>query len=339
MYAQGLLKSETDPQRARVTAAAFEVCRRIEQITPIKSADVLTMVLLGANRKALTAAEIHKQATEIAALVAQRDLPAASGFSLNNEEEVAAAVLAMQASGLVACFDDTAVPVYYIPQEQRLAAAYYRNTITHYFLRAAMSEIALAMCARDIDLPSEKVLRRHVVALRDLYKFEFFYKSTEELCRDVLQETGNRYPGWDSGDHSLQKLLRDKPPRFGHAILRSISEAYLVIAVTLLELEAQPVDNNKAFTKQLLAQGEQMLLRRTISCQSSVSQDLFATGLRLADHLHLLSANGSGLLQAREAFADRVVTALSAINLLQRSYDAAWFSQLTAGKVSNLLGP
>ena len=55
MYAQGLLKSETDPQRARVTAAAFEVCRRIEQITPIKSADVLTMVLLGANRKALTA--------------------------------------------------------------------------------------------------------------------------------------------------------------------------------------------------------------------------------------------------------------------------------------------
>ena len=82
-----------------------------------------------------------------------------------------------------------------------------------------------------------------------------------------------------------------------------------------------------------------MLLRRTISCQSSVSQDLFAAGLRLADHLHLLSGNGSELLQAREAFADRVVTALSAINLLQRSYDSAWFSQLTAGKLSNLLGP
>ena len=95
--------------------------------------------------------------------MAQRDLPAASGFSLNNEEEVAAAVLAMQASGLVACFDDTAVPVYYIPQQQRLVAAYYRNTITHYFMQAAMSEIALAMCARDIDLPSEKTLRRNVM--------------------------------------------------------------------------------------------------------------------------------------------------------------------------------
>jgi hypothetical protein len=34
-----------------------------------------------------------------------------------------------------------------------------------------------------------------------------------------------------------------------------------------------------------------------------------------------------------------VVTALSAINLLHHSYNAAWLFQLSAGKVSNLLGP
>ena len=42
---------------------------------------------------------------------------------------------------------------------------------------------------------------------------------------------------------------------------------------------------------------------------------------------------------AREAYAQRVVQAISAINLLQQSYNAAWFSQLSAGKVANLLGP
>ncbi len=147
-----------------------------------------------------------------------------------------------------------------------------------------------------------------------------------------------RYPGWDSGEQSLQKLLREQPPRFGHAILRSITESYLILAVTLLELEAQPVNDRKKFITRLLAQGEQMLLRRTISCESSVSQDLFANGLRLAEQLQLLSGE-SALLPAREAFAQRVVSALSAINLLQRSYDAAWFSRLSAGKVSNLLGP
>jgi hypothetical protein len=87
-----------------------------------------------------------------------------------------------------------------------------------------------------------------------------------------------------------------------------------------------------------MAQGQQMLLRRTICCDASVSQDLFANGLRLAEHLQLL-AGGSALLSLRESFAQQVVSALSAINMLQRCYDAAWFSQLSAGKVSNLLGP
>jgi hypothetical protein len=88
-----------------------------------------------------------------------------------------------------------------------------------------------------------------------------------------------------------------------------------------------------------MAQGEQMLLRRSISCEASVSQDLFANGLRLAEYQKLLTGETVALHQRREAFADQVVTALSAINLLQRCYDAAWFSQLSAGEVSNLLGP
>jgi hypothetical protein len=60
--------------------------------------------------------------------------------------------------------------------------------------------------------------------------------------------------------------------------------------------------------------------------------------LRLVEHLDLLTGTGD-LVARREDYAQRVVTALSAINLLQRSYDAAWFSKLSAGKVSNLLGP
>ncbi len=336
---EAMQDGEQDQQRFEVMRMAFEVCRRIEQITPIKSADVLTMVLLGANRRAMTASEIFLQSTQITDLVTQRELPAASGFSLRTEAEVSAAVLALQKSGLVKSFDKARTPVYYIPREQRLAAAYYRNTITHYFLRAAMGEIGLAMCTLDIERPSATILQRHVMALRDLYKFEFFYKPTEDFWQDVLLETGQRYPGWDSGEHSIQKLLQDQPPRFGHAILRSITEGYLIIAVALLELEDQPILDQKRFTKQLLAQGEQMLLRRTISCESSVSQDLFTNGLLLAGHLSLLDDKEAGLLTRREAFAEQVVAALSAINLLQRAYDAAWFSQLSAGKVSNLLGP
>jgi glycerol-3-phosphate O-acyltransferase len=326
-------------QHFDVTRMAFEVCTRIEQITPIKSADVLAMVLLGANRRALTAMEMYLQSAGIAELIRDRKLPASSGFSLNNADQVSAAVLALERSGLVKVFNKAQVPVYYIPGEQRLAAAYYRNTITHHFLHAALGEIGLAMLALDIELPNAEALRRNVTALRELYKFEFFYKPAEDFWQEVLYETGQRYPDWDSGELSIQKLLHDKPPRFGHAILRSITEAYLIIAVALMDMEGRPIHDQKKFTRQLLDQGQQMLLRRTISCESSVSQDLFTNGLRLAGHLALLDGRSADLISRRAAFAESVVSALSAINLLQRAYDEAWFSQLSAGKISNLLGP
>jgi glycerol-3-phosphate O-acyltransferase len=335
----GMLGDDGDPQRGQVTRMAFEVCRRIEQITPIKSADVLTMVLLGANQRALTSEEIHRQASEIAAVVAERGLPAASGFKLDTREEVSAAVLALQGSGLVKVYDKADVPVYYIPKGKHLAAAYYRNTITHHFLRTALGEIGLAMCALDIAVPSEETLRVHLMNLRDLYKFEFFYKPTEAFWADALRETNQRYGDWGSGQVSVEKLLREQPPRFGHAILRSITECYLVTAVALEKRGGTPIVDRKKFTGQLLAQGEQMLLRRTITCEAAVSQDLFANALRLAEHLELLEGRAAELETARTAFAQRVIGALSAINLLQRSYDAAWFSQLGAGRAGGLLGP
>jgi glycerol-3-phosphate O-acyltransferase len=335
----GMLEQEPGSNRSQITRMAFEVCSRIEQITPIKSTDVLAMVLLGANGRALTIAELHQQAADITGLVRQRGLPAASGFSLDNREQVSAAVLALQASGLVTTFDSARSSVSYIPREKRLAAAYYRNTITHYFLAAALAEIGLASCALGIEQPGPELFRTQLLSLRDLYKFEFFYKPTEEFLAEARLEADQRYPDWSSGEHSLQKLLREQPPRFGHAILRSITESYLVVAVTLLELESTAVYDQKKFIAPVLAQGQQMLLRRTISCESSVSRDLFATGLRLAEYLQLLTGSPRELVSRRQAFAERVVSALSAINLLQRSYDAAWFAAPSTGNVSLPLAP
>jgi glycerol-3-phosphate O-acyltransferase len=327
--------SEQGPSEA--TRLGFEVCTRIEQITPIKSADLLTMVLLGTNGRALTSEEIYKQAHEIDLLARERKLPTASGFQLDSAEQVSAAILALKSSGLIRSHDKGNVPVYYIPGEQQLAAAYYRNTITHFFLAAAMGEIGLASMAMGIDRPDEQRLRDKVSGLRDLYKFEFFYPPSESFWLDVKRETDTRYPGWSEASPSLQTLLKEKPPRFGHAILRSISESYLVLANGLLQRGGRPVGDSKKFIAELLGQGEQFLLRKTISCEASVSQDLLATGMRLAEHRQLL--DGNGLQQRREIFASDVVSALSAINLLQRSYDTAWFSRLSTGPIANLLGP
>lgn len=304
---------------------AFDVCTRIERITPIKAADVLTMVLLAADGRALSQAEIFRQATDISRLVKQRGLPVATGFSLESKEQVAAAVLSMRSSGLIQEFGLGSAPVFFIPENQQLAAAYYRNTITHYFLAAAFGELALALGANDITLPDEQSLSQQVDLLRDLFKFEFFFEAKDVLRAEVLVETARRYPAWSGSGASLHKQLRKQPPQFAHAILRSLVEAYYVVAHTLLSLGEKPAPEQKKFINSLLQNGREMLLRRHISGESAISKDLFVTGFRLAEYRSLLSGSGQDLLMRRQQFADEVRQLLAAINLLQSCYDESWF--------------
>jgi glycerol-3-phosphate O-acyltransferase len=307
------------------TRLAFEVCTRIEQITPIKSADVLTMVLLGADSRALSNTEIYQQAREIARMARERDLPLARGFSLEGTEQVAAALLSLRRSQLVKEFRKGSTPVFYIPEEQQLAAAYYRNTITHPFLAAAFGEVALAMQAHDIDVTTEQSLAIKVEALRDLFKFEFFFRPKTEFLEDVMQQTSSRYPDWASSNTSVIKQLRENAPCFGHAILRSLAEGYYVVAMTLASLGAAPVSDVKKFTTNLLDQGQEMLLRKQISGSSAISRDIFETGLKLADHRRLLAGNTGEIERLRQTFVKETRQVLVAINLLQTSYNAAWF--------------
>ncbi len=302
------------------------MCTRIEQATPIKSADVLTMVLLAANGRALSRQEVLLQARELVAVIRERGLPVASGFSLEDEDQVAAAILSMRSYDLVKRFDKGTTPVYYIPEERQLAAAYYRNTITHFFLASAIGEVALAQCIGDAFKPSEAALRERVDALRDLFKFEFFFQPKDAFWEDVLKDVNQRYPAWTSGAASINSGLREKPPRFGHAILRSIAEAYLVTAESLVELQGGGVIDVKRFTAKLLAQGREMLLRRRISGESAISKDLFAVALRLAEHRGLLTGDPATLAAGRSALAAELRESLAAIDRLQMFYDAAWFA-------------
>jgi glycerol-3-phosphate O-acyltransferase len=307
------------------TRLAFDVCTRIEQITPIKSADVLTMVLLAANGRALSRQEILQQAREIAGVIRERELPVASGFSLESEDQVAAAILSMRSSGLVKRFDKGRTPVYYIPEEEQLAAAYYRNTITHFFLASAIGEVALAQCIGDAFRPSEAALHERIDALRDLFKFEFFFQPKDVLWQQVIDDVSRRYPDWLQGSAAISSGLTSRPPRFGHAILRSIAEAYLVTAQSLVGQGVRPVTDRKRFSEVLLSQGREMLLRRKISGESAISKDLFAVALQLADHRGLLQGDASTVAAARADLASELKEALAAIDRLQAFYDASWF--------------
>ena len=116
-------------------------------------------------------------------------------------------------------------------------------------------------------------------------------------------------------------LFGEQAPLFGHAILRTFVEAYQVAARVLGQHPERELDDEKAFIKACMRQGEEMLLRRRIDSAASLSQPLFATAWRLCDYRGLLRGPPAELVVQRKAFAVEIADAVRAVDLLQNHYD------------------
>jgi glycerol-3-phosphate O-acyltransferase len=304
-------------QRSHVQKLAFEICSRIERSIPITLTDLVTLVLLAANGRALDAGQIWRQASDIVALIERWRLPQADNLHLGSVDELKTTLQTLSETGLLRCFAEGAAPVYIITPGRQLAAAYYRNTIVHYFLDGALAEVALAA---SLGSDGAGAFEAELMRLRDLLKFEFSFETKQESLDAAVRYLDERHPGWkDSGAN----FPAGAAPLFGQSILRSFVEAYWVLAGMLVKRGWRPIagDEEAPLIDGALALGREMLLRREISTEAALSRPLFASALRLARHRRLLVAADPGVVQRREAFAADVQQALAAINLLQDVYD------------------
>ena len=304
-------------QHSHVQKLAFEICSRIERSIPITLTDLVTLVLLAANGRALDAGQIWRQARDIAGLIGRWHLPKADDLRLGSLEELETKLQALSETGLLQRFSAGAAPVYIITPGRQLAAAYYRNTIVHYFLDGALAEVALAA---SLASGTRTAFERELMRLRDLLKFEFSFKTKQEFLEAAVSYLDERYPGWlDSGG----SFPAGPVPLFGHSILRSFVEAYWILAGMLVKRGWRPITTNEeaALVDGALALGREMLLRREITTEAALSRPLFASALRLARHRRLLDCGDTDVVQRRGAFAADVQEALAAINRLQLAYD------------------
>ncbi|MGI9237465.1 MAG: 1-acyl-sn-glycerol-3-phosphate acyltransferase [Woeseiaceae bacterium] len=312
-------------QQIQVQKIAFEVCSRIEHVTPVTITDLVTMVLLAANERALTEQQIRDHARQIVTLVHRRALPTASDLLFDSGEGLVARMTAMCDTGLLDCYSDTRTPVYRIAPGKQLAAAYYRNTIIHYFVSSAIAELGLA--AMPGSSSSADDFWDSISTLRDLLKFEFFFKTKGEFRADIDAYLEFRYPGWrghaEAGQALSDVLFRENAPLFGHSILRTFIESYGVMSEALLDKAGYPVleSGEAQLLKDCLTLGREMLLRKKIASEASLSEPLFATATRLARHRGLLTGEPAELGQKRTAFAAEMGALIKAVNVLQHYYD------------------
>jgi glycerol-3-phosphate O-acyltransferase len=243
-----------------------------------------------------------------------RALTGPSGVS--GSGAVRATLDALVAGGVVTFVGEGRDPVWLIGPEHQLAATFYRNSLIHFLLDTALCELAVLRAGESAFDPvsvsaSEGGSARdpvdafwdEIARLRDLLKFEFYFKERDEHRRQVAAEMARHDPSWEarlrSGPAAADELLAGMRPLVSHVVVRPFVEAYRLVADVLVH-DPGPVTDDSDVVREALGLGRQYVAQHRLRSSESVSALLFQTALQLARNRGLFE--GDDLAARRAAF-------------------------------------
>ncbi len=324
-------KPNPDEENLALQKLAFEVCVRINRATPITPISLVCLALLGRGDRALSASETVAALANLLYYVQARGLDTTEELDLDNEQGVARILEQLTESRLLERFDGGPEVVYRIAEEQHLAAAYYRNTVIHFFIGGAIAELALLRASEESVSDRKEAFWDEAMELRDLLKFEFFFPEKDQFREELRQDLATHDAAWETcfeeGPDGIAGLLRKMRPLNSHRVLRPFLEAYRVFADALQNRDPTSAVDEAALLDQCLALGKQYALQRRVKRQESVSKVLFGTALKLAKNRGLLEP-GPEQAAHRAAFAEEIresIRRVDAVEGLLRARQAGLF--------------
>lgn len=305
--AQALAEAGEGP--SRLEKVAFTICDGINRATPATPTALVTFALLGTGGRALTLDQIRVSVSPLLDHLDRLGRPGPRGDLTGDGIE---RTLERLVTGeVVERYDGGEQTVWSIREGRHRVAAFYRNGAIHHFVDRAIVELALLAASR---APSGsdplEVAWADALALRDLLKFEFFFPPKRRFSDDIAAETALVDPHWrdrvQDADAAAALLAQTRflvAPR----TLRSFLDAQWVVASRLAGQDPQAPVDRKAFPQECLGLGRQMLRQGRVARPDSVSTELYASALDLADNRGLLGTGSStDVAAARTAFRDEI---------------------------------
>ena len=299
---------------------AFQLAVDANRVTPVTASAFVTFVLLAHGHRALTFRELARELRALLRFVRLLDLPTTTDIDTASQEVVDRVLSQLVHTGILAVYEEGLEPVYAVPPDAGMAAAYYRNTFVHFLVPSAITELALLEVADSPGPAPLETLRSHALRLRDLLKFEFFFEEKEQFLANLERELELRRPGWrselGSGATAVRNLVLELDPLLAPGALRPFIESYWVAAdALLLQDPAEPVVP-KTFVKQCVALARQRVLQRRVTSIESASGAYFESALQLAANRQLLDGDAAGLQPQREAFAAEMAALVGQVDRL-----------------------
>ena len=315
-----------DTHNPAIPKLAFEVSARINEVTPITPISLVTLALLSVGDRALTLDEVMVTLEPFLAYVTGHDLPVTEKLASDDRARVVGALTDLANHGVIARLDGGTEATYRIGREQHLAAAYYRNTIIHFFITSAIVELALHELTNARGPWHASDVVDEAFRIRDLLKFEFFFANREDFADQVKSELAYHDAAWQAhlADGDARSVLDSFHPFRSPAILRPFFDAYSVVGEVIEARAYESVLSPDDVEAEALALGKQWLLQGRLRSPESISVGLFASAVSLAANRDLLEPTADSI-EARLAFATElgeIVQRLQALESLEAAYIA-----------------
>ncbi len=306
--------------RLAVPKVAFEVCNRINAVTPVTPSAMLTFALLDNGDRAITVEEGRRILQPLLKYIQLRDLPLTQQVNLDDHGPLRDTLRNLVQEGVVTQYDGPAERVFYVSLDHQHEAAFYRNTVIHFFINRAITELAVIQAAEDEAPDIQIAVWENARRLKDLLKFEFFFPTTREFADQIADEASHMYPGWELNAFTPEQVLEEARKLelvLAHRVIGPFLEAYSVLADELAAAGDKTVEQ-KELVETSLSLARQRWLQRTLHTPESISKDYFVNAFQLAKNYGLVSSDEPGLAQRRQEFAEELRLIVRRVDDLRR---------------------
>jgi glycerol-3-phosphate O-acyltransferase len=303
-----------------VPRVAFEIAHRINDAIPLTPSALATFALLDNEGRALTIEELLDILDPLLTYAKRRGLPMTTDVDLSKPVDLRRTLAALERDGVVEVYRGGSEPVYSVARDRQHEAAFYRNTVAHWFVYRAVAEIALLAAAEGQPDDIVDDTWQCALTLRDLLKFEFFFPRKREFAERIRDEVDLARPDWQTRSLDVADVLAalDQSGMYlSHRVIGPFLEAYSVAARHLADADPDTDIDEAAFVDECLGIARQDWLQHRLHSPESISRDLMRGALKLAGNRGLLA--GADLRARREEFAAELQAAVDRVATIRRA--------------------
>jgi putative phosphoserine phosphatase/1-acylglycerol-3-phosphate O-acyltransferase len=278
-----------------VSLFALDLANRINKITPVTTVSLICISLL--SKYSQNKLQLEWDVADLMQLIEHHKTDALIDRGKPIGSSVQYSLNLLINAGIVSRYGDGLQAKYIINENHYLAATYYANMAVHHFYHRAFIGLALQLIAKSRSKRRTLLFWKHIMDIRNLFKFEFFYSNKTNFCDEIEEDLNVLNPGWKemmddpSVDISIQ--LKRQNLLVAPVILYNYIEAY---RVTVLALEQWPEDkpfDDELFLDTCLLLGGELHWKGHIQHIETVSKPFLINGIRILKNRGLTPDGGT----------------------------------------------